>query len=68
MAVSGVYLANGDATATMSLMDFGSAHNMGSMLLGDPGDMMDVATPWITDGIMFGLGARIGVEIDNAMD
>ena len=68
MAVSGVYLANGDATATMSLMDFGSAHNMGSMLLGDSGDMMDVATPWITDGIMFGLGARIGVEIDNAMD
>ena len=68
MAVSGVYLANGDGTATMMLMDFGSAHGMGSMLLGDSGDMADVAMPWIIHGIMFGIGARVGAEIDNAMD
>ena len=68
MAVSGAYLANGDATATMSLMDFGSAHNMGSMLLGDSGDMADVAMPWIIHGAMFGIGARVGAEIDGAME
>ena len=68
MAVSGAYLANGDATATMALMDFGSAHNMGSMLLGDMGDMADVAMPWIIHGIMFGIGARVGAEIDSAME
>ena len=68
MAVAGAYLSNGDATATMSLMDFGSAHNMGSMLLGDSGDMADVAMPWIIHGAMFGIGARVGAEIDGAME
>ena len=52
----------------MALMDFGSAHNMGSMLLGDTGDMADVAMPWIIHGIMFGIGARVGAEIDSAME
>jgi hypothetical protein len=67
MAVSGAYLANGDVTGTMSLMDFGSAHNMGSMVLGDTGDLQDVAMPWIIDGLMFGIGAKVGMEIDNNM-
>tara|TARA_Y100000741_G_C17958972_1_gene439013 strand:- start:123 stop:581 length:459 start_codon:yes stop_codon:yes gene_type:complete len=67
MAVSGAYLANGDVTGTMSLMDFGSAHNMGSMVLGDMGDLQDVAMPWIIDGLMFGIGAKVGMEIDNNM-
>ena len=68
MAVSGAYLANGDVTGTMSLMDFGSAHNMGSMVLGDMGDLQDVAMPWIIHGAMFGIGARVGAEIDGAME
>ena len=69
MAVAGAYLSNGDAEpATMMLMDFGSAHNMGSMLLGDSGDMADVAMPWIIHGAMFGIGARVGAEIDGAME
>ena len=67
MAISGAYLANGDVTGTMSLMDFGSAHNMGSMVLGDMGDLQDVAMPWIIDGLMFGIGAKVGMEIDNNM-
>ena len=41
---------------------------MGSMLLGDTGDISDVAMPWIIDGLMFGIGARVGAEIDNAME
>jgi len=69
MAVAGAYLSNGDTEpATMMLMDFGSAHNMGSMLLGDSGDMADVAMPWIIHGAMFGIGARVGAEIDGAME
>ena len=69
MAVAGAYLSNGETEpATMMLMDFGSAHNMGSMLLGDSGDMADVAMPWIIHGAMFGIGARVGAEIDGAME
>lgn len=69
MAVAGAYLSNGETEpATMMLMDFGSAHNMGSMLLGDSGDMADVAMPWIIHGVMFGIGARVGAEIDGAME
>lgn len=50
---------------TAMTMDGG--HEMGSMLADGAGHAADVIPAWIVDGLLFGLGARVGAEIDNAL-
>ena len=42
-------------------------HEMGSMLADGAGSAADVLPAWIVDGLLVGLGARVGAEIDNAL-
>ena len=42
-------------------------HEMGSMLADGVGSAADVLPAWIVDGLLVGLGARLGSEIDNAL-
>jgi hypothetical protein len=44
-----------------------AAHEMGASLLSGADGIQDVALDWIVDGVLVGLGARVGVMIDDAV-
>ena len=44
-----------------------AAHEMGASLLSGADGIQDVALDWIVDGLLVGLGARVGVMVDDAV-
>lgn len=50
-----------------SAMALDGGHQMGAMLADGAGSAADVLPAWIVDGLLVGLGARLGAEIDNAL-
>jgi hypothetical protein len=48
-------------------MTLTGAHEMGASLASLGDGIADVLPAWIVDGLLVGLGARIGAEIDNAV-
>ena len=50
-----------------SAMTLDGAHQMGASLASAGDGIADVVPAWIVDGLLVGLGARIGAEIDNAV-
>jgi hypothetical protein len=44
-------------------MSVGGATGMASNLMGDGGDIVNMASHWIADGLMVGLGAMASVKI-----
>ena len=46
-------------------MTLNGGHEMGAMLADGAGSAADVLPAWIVDGLLVGLGARLGAEIDN---
>ncbi len=53
--------------ALTSAMALDGGHQMGAMLADGAGSAADVLPAWIVDGLLVGLGARVGAEIDNAL-
>ncbi len=50
--------------AMAGLVNFESAADMASMIIGDTGDAMAVAVPWLLDGVFVGIGALLAGQID----
>ena len=50
--------------ALAGIVNFESASDMASMLMNGTGDAMAVTVPWLVDGIVVGIGAVMGVKID----
>ena len=46
-------------------MTLNGGHEMGAMLADGAGSAADVLPAWIVDGLLVGIGARLGAEIDN---
>ncbi len=44
-----------------------AAHEMGASLLSGADGIQDVALDWIVDGLLVGIGARVGVMVDDAV-
>ena len=53
--------------ALTSAMALDGGHQMGAMLADGAGSAAEVLPAWIVDGLLVGLGARVGAEIDNAL-
>ena len=47
-----------------SIIDFESAAKMASVLMNEAGDTVNVALPWLLDGVFLGAGALLGSIID----
>ena len=44
-----------------------AAHEMGASLLSGADGIQDVALDWIVDGLIVGIGARVGMMVDDAV-
>ena len=51
------------AMVTAGTMSVGGATGMASNLMGDGGDIVNMASHWVADGLMVGLGAMASVKI-----
>jgi len=59
---------DGLATLTGAAYSTSGANEMGAVIAGMTfGDLGDVLPTYIVDGLLVGIGARVGVEIDNAV-
>jgi len=51
--------------AMASIVNWESAQDMASMLMNGTDDALAVAIPWLVDGIVIGIGALVGMKIDD---
>jgi hypothetical protein len=54
--------------AMASIVNWESAQDMASMLMNGTEDAMAVAVPWLVDGIVIGVGALMGMKIDEMIE
>ena len=54
--------------AMAGFVNFESASDMASMLMNGTGDAMAVTVPWLVDGIVVGIGALMGMKIDDMIE
>ena len=54
--------------AMSSIVNWESAQDMASMLMNGTEDAMAVAVPWLVDGIVIGVGALMGMKIDEMIE
>jgi hypothetical protein len=50
------------------IMTINGAHTMGASIVDGGTEIANVLVNWITDGLFVGLGALLGVKIDEAID
>ena len=49
-------------------MGVAGAHDMASCVMGDSGNITNALSTWIVDGALVGLGAMVGMKIDEAIE
>ena len=54
--------------AMATIVNFESAADMASMLMNGQEDAMAVTIPWLVDGLVIGVGALMGMKIDEMID